>query len=502
MDQTHEADLLIIGGGINGVGLALDAAGRGLRVHLCEQNDLTGTTSSHSSKLIHGGIDDLRRKRINVVQESLRERAILLKKAPHLIQPLRFVLPWHGSKSHHYAIRFGLFLYDHLHPASRLQNSESIHIPYHPAGQVLGAEWVHGFVYSDCQVDDARLVILNAIAAREKGAIMHPRTELKEAIRQSTHWDCLLQEKTTGAKLSVAARVVVNTAGPWADEVRARLLNQDLPKQAECVQGSHLVVPQCYSGQFALTLPHTDGRIIFMMPWLDRFTLIGTTEIPFSGDPNTANVTQEEIAYLCAAVNHYLRKPLMPEHICWQYTGIGIRALRQPQRMGHPSLDLTKESLILLETEPNKAALVSFFGGRMTTYRSSAEKILKKLTRLFPKMGKPWTEHASLPGSEDVSADTPCTFRELERKYTWLPNTQLKRYLRNYGNRTSELLGDSASPSDLGEHFGSGLYAKEVEYLMNQEWATTVEDILWHRTKLGLLMSPEEIKKLAAVVRS
>ncbi|MFV0886440.1 glycerol-3-phosphate dehydrogenase [Metapseudomonas otitidis] len=481
-------DLAVIGGGINGVGIAADAAGRGLSVFLCERDDLAQHTSSASSKLIHGGLRYLEHYEFRLVREALAEREVLLAKAPHIVRPMRFVLPHRPHLRPAWMIRVGLFLYDHLGKREKLPGSRGLRFG---VGSPLQAGISRGFEYSDCWVDDARLVVLNAMSAREHGAHIHSRTRCVSARRSKGLWHIHL-ERADGTLLSIRSRALVNAAGPWV----ARLLKDDLKQKSpygiRLIQGSHIVVPQLYEGEHAYILQNEDRRIVFAIPYLGRFTLIGTTDREYQGDPAKVAITEEETRYLLDVVNQHFKKQISADDILRTYSG--VRPLCDDES-DDPSA-VTRDYTLALDAHPGEAPLLSVFGGKLTTYRKLAESALAQLAPFFPTMGGSWTASATLPGGESMDSQEALAEALCER-YGWLPNSLARRWAGTYGSRVWKLLEGVANLTDLGEHLGGGLYAREVDYLCREEWAQDAEDILWRRTKQGLFMTPGQQERLA-----
>ncbi|MDG9783016.1 glycerol-3-phosphate dehydrogenase [Metapseudomonas otitidis] len=481
-------DLAVIGGGINGVGIAADAAGRGLSVFLCERDDLAQHTSSASSKLIHGGLRYLEHYEFRLVREALAEREVLLAKAPHIVRPMRFVLPHRPHLRPAWMIRAGLFLYDHLGKRERLPGSRGLRFG---VGSPLQAGISRGFEYSDCWVDDARLVVLNAMSAREHGAHIHSRTRCISARRSKGLWHIHL-ERADGTLLSIRSRALVNAAGPWV----ARLLKDDLKQKSpygiRLIQGSHIVVPQLYEGEHAYILQNEDRRIVFAIPYLGRFTLIGTTDREYQGDPAKVAITEEETRYLLDVVNQHFKKQISADDILRTYSG--VRPLCDDES-DDPSA-VTRDYTLALDAHPGEAPLLSVFGGKLTTYRKLAESALAQLAPFFPTMGGSWTATATLPGGESMDSQEALAEALCER-YGWLPNSLARRWAGTYGSRVWKLLEGVANLTDLGEHLGGGLYTHEVDYLCREEWAQDAEDILWRRTKQGLFMTPGQQERLA-----
>jgi glycerol-3-phosphate dehydrogenase len=449
-DPTIVRDLLIIGGGINGAGIARDAAGRGLSVALCEMGDIAGATSWASSKLIHGGLRYLEQGEFRLVRESLMERETLLRIAPHLTRPLRFVMPHSSTSRPAWMISLGLWMYDHIGGSRTLPASETVSLEHGAFGEVLKTEYRRGHVYSDVQVDDARLTIANVRDAAHRGAIILPRTRLIAAQRengqlQNNRWRCQLKA-TDGTTSQLRARALLNVAGPWAAQMHT-LVGGHEPIGIQLVRGSHMVVPRLYAGNHAYTLQNDDGRIVFVLPFHDNFTLIGTTEVRMDDPDHTPIASIEEIAYLCRAANCYLRSPIKPQDAVWTFAG--VRPLLDDGKANASKVS-REYQFVLDEPAQADAALLTIIGGKLTTYRRLAEKALEKLSPFFPQMGPEWTAQAALPDSGiDVHAEP-------------------------------------------GLDFGGGLCERDVRYYIAQEWAHEADDILWRRTKAGLLMSAEQ----------
>ncbi len=475
-------DLLIVGGGINGAGIARDAAGRGLSVLLCEQDDLAGSTSSASTKLIHGGLRYLEYYEFRLVREALFERERLLESAPHIIWPLRFILPHEKGIRPAWFVRIGLFLYDNLAPRRKLPGTERINLARHPAGQALKPGFDTAFVYSDCWVEDSRLVSLNALDAAERGAEIRVRTQVLSARRDGGTWLAAIRDRETGETREVRARALVNAAGPWVADVLNAKLGLNTRKSVRLVKGSHIVVPKLFEGDHAFILQNTDKRIIFAIPYQSRFTLVGTTDVPVETGPGKAAISDEEVRYLCDAINHAFRREIGPSDVVWTYSG--VRPLYDDGSANASAV--TRDYVFDLDAPGSEPPVLSIFGGKITTFRKLAEHALDELRRFFPGMQAPWTETATLPGGDMPDADFERFLADLMRRRPFLPEGQARRMGRAYGTRVDELLGDARSWADLGEDFGGGLTAAEVDYLVRREWARTSEDILWRRSKLGL----------------
>ena len=476
-------DLLVIGGGVNGAGIARDAAGRGLSVVLCEQADLASGTSSASSKMIHGGLRYLEHYAFGLVRKALSEREILLQIAPHLIEPMRFVLPHDASLRPAWMIRAGLFLYDHLGVRKRLPGSRSIDLRSTPEGAPLRDHLTKGFVYADCWVDDSRLVVLNALGAAELGATILTRSRCLSARRDGDAWEAVLRD-LHGAETRLRARALVNAAGPWVDGVLALTGGARGNRKAlRLVKGSHIVVDRRYPGDQAYILQNHDRRVIFALPFQDRFTLIGTTDIPFHGDPSGVAVDDDEISYLCEAFNRSFAQTIGADDVVWSYAG--VRPLYD-DAADDPSA-VTRDYRLDLDGGPGGGPpLVTVLGGKITTYRLLAEHAMSLLCPSFPGLGLDWTARAALPGGDLPDADFERFLDEFGKDHPWLPAALARRLARAYGTRAGGLLGDAQALGDLGRDFGAGLYERELDYLARHEWARTAEDILWRRSKLGL----------------
>lgn len=484
-------DLLVVGGGINGTGIARDAAGRGLRVLLCEERDLAAATSSASTKLIHGGLRYLEHWAFRLVRESLAEREVLLKAAPHLVRPLRFVLPLARDVRPAWLIGLGLFLYDRLGGRRTLPASRRVQLAGEPPQLLTDACGGAGFEYSDCWVDDSRLVILNALDAVRCGAEILTRTRCRAARRQEGHWSAEL-EPAGGAARQVRARVLVNAAGPWVNRFLVDALARPGEAHARLVKGSHLVVPRLHDGEKAYLLQNDDGRVVFVIPYEDRFSLIGTTELEHPSDPAVETITREEIDYLCRAVGRYFRPPPHPGAIVWSFSG--LRPLFDDARTSASAV--ARDYRLVLDAPAGEAPLLTVYGGKITTYRRLAEEALTRLGGHWDRMGPAWTKDAVLPGG-DLEGMTPEAFAaQLMRQAPWLPPGLARRYAGSYGSRAAFMLDGATGLEDLGQHQGDGLYEAEVRYLRDYEWARTARDILWRRSKLGLHVCGATVENL------
>ena len=493
-DPGTQYDLLIIGGGINGGGIARDAAGRGLKVLLVEKDDLAAATSSASSKLIHGGLRYLEQYEFRLVAEALGEREVLLKIAPHLVTPLTFVMPHVPELRPRWTIRAGLFLYDHLGRRTRLPGSRGADLRVPPYNSGLKPALTDGFVYSDCRVDDARLVLANALSARDLGAEIATRTECKQARRVAAGWEAVLRA-TRGAERTVLARGIVNAAGPWVKQVLNDRLHQPSRDNVKLVKGSHIVVPRAYAGEHALILQTDDRRVVFMIPYEARYTLIGTTDVEFAGDPTRPGASAQEIGYLCRAVNRYLAQPLAPADVVWSYAG--VRPLYD-DGSADPSA-VTRDYTLRLDAERGAAPVLSVFGGKITTYRKLAEHALDKLAPWFPHRKAAWTANALLPGGE-LDGSLEAFHARLANEYAALPAALLQALARRHGSLVRRVLQGVRTEADLGTHFGADLYAREVDYMLEHEWAGSGEDVLYRRTKAGLHLAPAQREAVAYYV--
>ena len=487
-------DIVVVGGGINGAGIARDAAGRGLSVLLCEKNDLASATSSASTKLIHGGLRYLEYYEFRLVREALIEREVLLRAAPHIIWPLRFVLPHNKGLRPAWMIRLGLFLYDHLGGRKLLPASEGIDLRRHPAGEPLEADLSKAFVYSDCWVQDSRLVVLNALDARERGAEVLTRTECVSARREGGLWRVVLRDLRDGGQREVTARALVNAAGPWTAEFIEQRTGLNKAQSLRLVKGSHIVVPRLFDHAFPYIFQNPDGRIVFAIPYEDDFTLIGTTDVDFKDDPGQVKISAEETAYLCEAVNAYFKRKITPAEVVWTYSG--VRPLYDDAAESASSA--TRDYVLELDHGPDKAPLLSVFGGKITTFRKLSEHALAKLEEALGSLGAGWTAEAPLPGGDIPGADFEGYLARFCEDYPWLPADLARRYLRAYGTRTERLLDGATDLAGLGEHLGDGLYAAELAYLMREEWVETSDDLLWRRSKMGLHVSETTQQQLDA----
>jgi glycerol-3-phosphate dehydrogenase len=471
-------DLLVIGGGINGSGIARDAAGRGLKVILCEQDDLASHTSSASTKLIHGGLRYLEEFHFALVRKALREREVLLAAAPHIMRPLHFVMPYAAHLRPAWMIRAGLFLYDHLAKRAHLAASASVDLNTHIAGQPLKSGYRRGFVYSDGWVDDARLVVLNALDAQARGARILTRVRCEKLLPQAAGWSALL--RAADGTATIAARAVVNATGPWVSDFVTRATPVRAAHQVRLVKGSHIVVPRLFDHRFAYIFQNEDRRIVFAIPYEQAFTLIGTTDVDYHADPAAVHIDAEESSYLCALANSYFKQQITPASVVWSYSG--VRPLLQDE--SSDPMSVTRDYALELDREP--APLLSIFGGKITTYRKLAEDAVNLLAGTLGTHAPPWTARATLPGGDLPEGSLAVFLRTLERHYPWLPAPLRRRYAHAYGTRLGRVLGTATALADLGAEVLPQLYERELEYLCREEFARTAQDILWRRSKLGL----------------
>ncbi len=483
-NEQPEYDLVIVGGGINGVGIARDAAGRGLRVLLCEQGDLASGTSSASSKLIHGGLRYLEHYEFRLVAKALGEREVLLRVAPHIVRPLRFVMPHVPSLRPRWMMRIGLFLYDHLDMRrhKRLPGSTAVRFDTHEAGAALRPEFRDGYEYSDAWVDDARLVVLNALDASERGATVLVQTRCVAADRDAEHWTVEL-DGPDGTR-TVRAKVLVNATGPWVGDF-LEVLGRAGEQRVRRVKGSHIVVRRLFQHEYGYIFQNPDRRVVFALPFEEEYTLIGTTEVDFDGDPSSARIEETEVEYLCETANRFFERATTPADVVHAFSG--VRPLLE-EEVENPSA-LTRDYQLDLDEEG--APLLSVFGGKITTYRRLAEEALAKLG---PRLGsgKSWTRDAPLPGGEIEDGDLGSVLRRLVIRYPWQDEEMRLRLARAYGRRAEEVMGDARSYADLGEDFGGGLSEREIRYLVEVEWARTGDDVLWRRSQLGLRLSERQ----------
>ena len=482
MQELKPVDLVVIGGGINGAGIARDAAGRGLSVILCEKDDLAQGTSSRSGKLIHGGLRYLEYYEFRLVREALIEREVLLNAAPHIVWPMRFVLPHSPEQRPAWLVRLGLFLYDHLGGRKKLPGCRNIDLRRDPEGRPIRPEFTRAFEYSDCWVDDARLVSLNALDAKERGATVMTRTAATAARRMNGGWEVAFTA-ADGTQSKVQAKAIANAAGPWVENVINGVAGSNSPRRVRLVKGSHIIVPKFWEGPQAYLFQNNDKRVIFVNPYEGDMALIGTTDIPYEGKAEDVAIDESETAYLLAAVNRYLTTPIKRDEVFHAFAG--VRPLYD-DNAENPSA-VTRDYVFDVTGEP---PMLSVFGGKITTYRKLAEHALEKLKPFFPDMTGAWTAAAPLPGGDMPGADFERFLAQLQTTQPWLPEDLAHHYARLYGTRTTDLLNGARDLAGLGQHFGGLLYQAEIDYLRKAEWARTAEDVLDRRTKHGLHITP------------
>ncbi len=490
-------DLAVIGGGVNGCGIARDAAGRGLKVHLSEMNDLASGTSSWSTKLIHGGLRYLEYYEFRLVRESLVEREIVWRMAPHIVEPLRFVLPHHRGLRPAWLLRLGLFLYDHIGGRRLLPATRTVDLTRDAAGAPLKpGMFRRGFEYSDARVDDARMVVLTARDAADRGATIATRTRVVAAARGADHWRITL-ETATGERSEIDARVLVNAAGPWVADVVGGVLASKTPAKVRLVKGSHIVTKRLFDHDRAYIFQNADGRVIFAIPYQGDFTLIGTTDLDFDDEPAAARCSEQEVAYLIAAASEYFARPIVRADVVWSFSG--VRPLYDDG--ASEAKAATRDYVLDLDATPGRAPVLSIYGGKLTTYRRLAQSVMKKLAAVLPKAtGLPagWTETATLPGGDFPVEGREALVAEMVRDHPFLAPEQVRRLVCAYGTRARRVIGGTRTAAGLGRDFGAGLTEREVCYLMAEEWAVTAEDVVWRRSKLGLRMSEAEVGALDA----
>jgi glycerol-3-phosphate dehydrogenase len=488
MTDYGTVDLAIIGGGINGAGIARDAAGRGLSVLLCEKGDLAEGTSSRSGKLVHGGLRYLEYYEFRLVREALIEREVLMRAAPHIIWPMRFVLPHSPEQRPAWMVRAGLFLYDHLGGRKLLPPSRRLDLRRAPEGGPIRPEYSVAFEYSDCWVDDARLVVLNALDAQARGAKILTRTAATTARRDGGLWVVDMRGQD-GATSRVRARALVNSAGPWVEDVIGRVAGRNSRYKVRLVKGSHIVVPKFWEGPQAYLLQNDDKRVIFVNPYEGDKALIGTTDIPYTGRPEDVAIDPKEVDYLLRVVNRYAVKPLLPADV--QSSFSGVRPLYDNDAGANASA-VTRDYVFEVDDPDGQPPMLSIFGGKITTFRKLAEHALERLLKTFPQAGKAWTADAALPGGDIPNADFAAFRRSVGADYAWLPAELADHYAHLYGTRIRDLLQGARSMADLGRPLGGLLYEREAQFLKQTEWAHTAADVLTRRTKHGLHMTPDQ----------
>ena len=491
-------DIFVIGGGINGCGIARDAVGRGYSVALAEMDDFASGTSSRATKLIHGGLRYLEHYEFRLVRESLMEREVLWAMAPHIIWPMRFVLPFHkGGIRPAWLIRLGLFLYDHIGGRKLLPATRTLDMRRDPAAKPLKALFTKAFEYSDGWVDDARLVVLNARDAAQKGARIMTRSRVVSARREGGLWSVDVEDGATGAVNTFKARMLINAAGPWVDVVLSNAVGKNKVHNVRLVQGSHIVVKKKFDDLRAYFFQNPDNRIIFAIPYETDFTLIGTTDSDFTGDPKNIQITDGEVSYLCNAASEYFSEPVKPADVVWTYSG--VRPLYDDG--ASKAQEATRDYVLKIDANNGDAPLLNVFGGKLTTYRRLSEHALEKIAGAIGAKGAPWTANSVLPGGNFPANGYEAEVAKLKNRYPFLAERHARRLVRLYGTLAVSLLGEIDRAEGLGRHFGADLYEVEVQWLIGQEWARRAEDVLWRRTKLGLKLTQAEAAGLEEYMR-
>jgi glycerol-3-phosphate dehydrogenase len=492
--DRQTVDVFVIGGGVNGCGIARDAAGRGYSVMLAEMGDLASGTSSAATKLIHGGLRYLEYYEFRLVHEALAEREVLWAAAPHIVWPLRFVLPHHKGLRPAFVLRTGLLIYDYLGGRKLLPPTRTLDLARDKTGKPLKPGYRTAFEYSDCWVNDARLVVLAARDAADRGATIRTRSKVTSARRDGRLWTVEIEDLATGAIERVDARMLVNAAGPWVDKVIVETMGNNGAHNVRLVKGSHIVVNKLYDHDRCYIFQNADGRIIFAIPYENDFTLIGTTDIDYEGDPARVAISEAETDYLCAAASEYFARPVTRGDIVWSYSGV------RPLFDDHASAaqEATRDYVLKVDHPEGAAPVLAVFGGKLTTHRRLAEEALEHVEKAIGRRGKPWTKGAKLPGGDFAPTDFAGEVARTVARYPALPVTLVTRLVRLYGTKAAVLLGDARTIADLGRNFGADLFAREVDYLAAHEWARTAEDVLWRRTKLGLRVTADDKAALAS----
>lgn len=491
MDQY---DVLVIGGGVNGCGIARDAVGRGLTVALVEQGDVAGATSSSSTKLFHGGLRYLEYYEFGLVKKALIEREVLLRNMPHISWPMRFVIPHMSGMRPKLMLRAGLFIYDYIGGRKLLPATKTIRFDKNPLGDPLVDEIKVGFEYSDCWVDDARLVVLNARDAADRGAKIMPRTRFVSAKPKDDQWVARLRDMHTGKTKSVQARVLINAGGPWVKDIIENRVKTDTLENIRLVRGSHIVVPKIYDHDRAYFFQIDDGRLVFTISYENDFTLIGTTDMDHDGDPKDPKCSPEEAAYLCDVVSRNFKKKITPEDIVWTYSG--VRPLHDNE--DGDAKAASRDYEIKVRRIGGESPLINIFGGKITTYRKLSEDVVAELAPFTQMIGKPWTHHAHLPGGDFAYSQKDELIAQFRWDFPFLDEGQMGRMFKAYGTKASEMLKGLTEAKQMGKDFGAGLTEIEVRWLMEHEWAQTAEDVIWRRTKLGLRLTDKQVVTLDA----
>ncbi len=490
-------DIFVVGGGVNGVGIARDAAGRGYTVHLAEQSDLASGTSSGSTKLIHGGLRYLEHYEFMLVRKALIEREILWQMAPHIIKPMRFILPHHKGLRPAWLLRLGLFMYDHLGGRKLLPPTRDVDLKTDPAGSPLLPMFTKGFEYSDCAVDDARLVILNAMDARAYGAVINTRTRVVNIQQIDGLWHIRTENSETGHQQTTLARILVNATGPWIDRFLQGPVGQTSAHNVRLVMGSHIIVKKMYDHDRCYIFQNADGRIIFAIPYEDDFTMIGTTDHDFEGDPADAAITEHEIEYLCTAASEYFKQPVERDQVIWQFSG--VRPLFDDG--ASKAQEATRDYILRVENQTKLGGLINIFGGKITTYRCMASAVLEKIEVMLGPKKSAWTKRSTLPGGDFAVNSLDTLSAGLSAEYPFITSALAARLARLYGTLAHDVLSGAASLDDMGVCFGADLYSREVDYLMDREFAMYATDVLYRRTKVGLRFDEQQTSSLAGYMR-
>lgn len=492
-------DVLIVGGGVNGTGIARDLSGRGISVLLVEAGDLASATSSASSKILHGGLRYLEQYEFRLVREALKEREVLLKNAPHIMWPLEFILPYEKHMRPKWMIRIGLFIYDNLAKRNFLPSSHYLRLKEGVYGSALKDTITEGFSYADGWVDDARLVTLNAVDARDKGADILNYTSCVSLTEKDDEWHAKLQDSFTGKKRTIKAKMIVNAAGPWVNDLLGFIKERETPppKNMRLVKGSHIIVPKLFEGEHAYILQNKDGRIVFVFSYEGNFSLIGTTDVVYKGDPAAAKISQQEKDYLCGIVNDYFKTQIQPKDIVSSYSG--VRPLLDDGE-GQAS-KVTRDYKLHLHSE-TKAPLLSLYGGKITTFRKLSENASDIVAKFFSNSGKAWTAEKPLPGGDLPEGSFEAFVAQQRRLLPWLPATLIYRYARAYGTRIKMIIGDAKDITRMGQDLGDGVYGREIDYLIQHEFARNVQDVLWRRSKLGLHISEQTVEAIRLYINS
>lgn len=490
--MSIDYDVFVIGGGINGCGIARDAVGRGYSTGLCEMKDIGWATSSSSTKLIHGGLRYLEHFDFMLVRKALKEREVLWAMAPHIVEPVRLILPHHKGLRPAWLLRLGLFVYDYIGGRKKLPATKTINLANHETGKPLKPLFTKAFEFSDCRVDDSRLVVLNARDAAERGADILTRTRCTAAQKEGDHWVITLEDEKSGEERTITARMIVNAAGPWVDKVLSGSFGRNNSHNVRLVQGSHIVVKKLFDHDRCYLFQNKDGRIIFAIPYRDNYTLIGTTDQDFDGDPGDAKAAPEEISYLCRCASEYFVEPVLEENVVWTYSG--VRPLYDDG--ASKAQEATRDYVLRQEGEAGNAPVINIFGGKITTYRVLSEAVVKNIEELLGEKKPAWTENATLPGGYFPVGGFDQLVDETLKSFPFLEKVQACRMCHAYGSEIKLLLDGIGSVEEMGKNFGNGLSELEVNYMREKEWALTAEDVLWRRSKLGLKMSETQIQTL------